>query len=146
MIYEATAYLNISNPFRSVIFFLRLNAELVTVDYLSIKFMIRRLSPFTGLLISTLLLANYSVAFAESLPVNVSESLRTIQEWVNGFQSKSEQEVRKILGDPTLTKTWDFNGTDQPVLKYRLQGDGRELMLYFFRGKVIKISLQFLSD
>ncbi len=79
-------------------------------------------------------------------PQDVSTGLSTAQTWLNGLTSQTEEQIRKRFGNPSETKTWNFQGKDEPMLEFKLGAQGHSVLLYFYKEKVIKASLQMLSQ
>jgi hypothetical protein len=85
----------------------------------------------------------------DQVPVSLPKEVKTAQEaltrWLNGFEHKTKDEVEKELGVTTDKATWEFRDRKELLLRYKTSEKGY-LHLYFFDERVIKVSLQVLSE
>ena len=69
-----------------------------------------------------------------------------LAEWLNASKDNTRDQVIKKLGMPSEKSTWEFDGKNQPLLRYRSTSPKTTLELYFHGNRVITASLQVLSD
>jgi hypothetical protein len=101
-----------------------------------------RLSWAVGLLlvVTASLVANESL---EKVPKEVKQAEQTLTKWLDGFKHQTPEEVRESLGAPTKETTWLFKEKKELLLEYKI-GDSTQLSLYFYKGRVVKVSLHLL--
>ncbi|MBL7663265.1 hypothetical protein JNK13_11000 [bacterium] len=110
--------------------------------------MINKTQTFAWIIFVSFFLMLPQHAWSVEPPPAVSQALDGMHGWLNGFESKSLSAVREQLGEPTNQGTWDVQGKKEPFLEYQIKSTKRQhtLLLYFFNGKVIKSSIQVLSN
>lgn len=74
-----------------------------------------------------------------------TEARKVLLVWMNTLLKKSETQVVAILGGTPTKSDWEFNGKKEVKLQHKLD-DNSSLDVYFFDGKVIKLSILILSD
>lgn len=84
--------------------------------------------------------------FAVDLPADPAKALRVTHQWLNTLNQKSPEAIKKLLGEPKVQRTWSIHGKDEPVWDYEVSNSNQRIMLYYYNGKVIKGSLQLLTD
>jgi hypothetical protein len=81
-----------------------------------------------------------------NLPKEVKGAQEKLAEWVNGFKDITHNQVVDKLGVPSEKATWEFNGKNQLLLRYKATSPKTTLELYFLGDRVVTASLQVLSD
>jgi hypothetical protein len=79
------------------------------------------------------------------VPGEVRRAEKTLSGWLNRFTGKNRDEVEKMLGAASENATWEFRGKKELLLRFRISAKGT-LDLYFFGTRVMKASLQLLSE
>lgn len=79
------------------------------------------------------------------LPKEVKSAQELLSGWVNKLQNNSSEQIVKQFGAPSVKSTWEFESKKEPLYTYNLT-DKIDLDMYFLDNKVIKVSLQILSD
>ena len=80
------------------------------------------------------------------LPQDFSYELTNAQEWLNSLISQTEEQIRGQIKGPSKPTAWNFEGKLEPVIEFKVGTAGHLLLLYFYENKVIKASLQLLSE
>jgi hypothetical protein len=77
------------------------------------------------------------------VPKAVRRAEQSLVTWLDRLRRQTQEQVRESLGAPAKEGTWIREEKEEPLLKYEV-GESTTLSLYFFKGRVIKTSLQVL--
>ena len=79
------------------------------------------------------------------VPNDVKASQETIEAWMNKLQNSTDVQIVKQFGKPTEKSTWEWQGKNELLLRYKTAQPNSILALYFVDNRVITVSLQLLS-
>ena len=79
------------------------------------------------------------------VPNDVKASQETIEAWMNKLKNCTDDQIVKQFGKPTETSTWEWQGKNELLLRYKTDKPNSILALYFVEDRVITVSLQILS-
>ena len=99
------------------------------------------LNRFLGI---SLILGLSLLTISAVVPNNVVTAEKSLSVWVNELKGKSEAEVVKQLGAPAEKTTWNFMGSNPPLMHFNTPGGGK-ISVYFANDKAVTISYLLLS-
>ncbi|MEO8671949.1 MAG: hypothetical protein ABI411_11585 [Tahibacter sp.] len=80
------------------------------------------------------------------IPAEISQAQATLSAWLTGLTDQKSAAIMAQLGNPAERTSWEFQGKKELLLQYKMDHPKATLLLYFYQGHVIKVSLQLLSE